>query len=673
MMGTTPIGERQLENGSVAGPGAASTFIVTVHGIGPYASHGATHKLVEALGPALVAALNATPVDFNWYEIVEAERDGSEKVRQLAASILEAAHLSSEAQVGAAGYLVRGAGFLFEALFKLSLLSVPVCILLLISAVPLYVGLGAFGLAERGASLALHWIVVLWTLTADFLVTGLVLSALLRVIGLRLFAATLLRRLILVVLQPVVPVMYRLGDTNTRQWLRGLAYFAVFYGFVAGGIGWWSPDAAAQYSGLNFTNLSITAGALFTFYLVGLGISKVINVPVKLARDIFNYIGDARHRAIIQDGLRRNVEEQCGHGAEISRGAHLILVGHSLGSVIALDSLCNSSLWARFASISLVTCGSPIHRCFQRFFPGLYFPRDAAGCIGRIQSRSQTVRWLNVFRAGLLRGDPVGQALFSHGGSGTDLPVYQRARILMKAHLDYWDDPEVLKSVAGSWQRMLPQLQRREEQISPTPIRHPSIFDQLHNVALTALALSVFGGFVFAWTNAVAIIHDRKTVAQDYLARVVSTGVVSRATVTHSTTHWGYGEDISFPVQVYEFEFKDRDGVVRRLVFHEEENSGIEGGLYFDSAALRKALGRKEESKDKQTFEVPILYLEDDRDHLTLADQRLRPTASGFPTFELILTGIRGSFWLIIIVLGLSYLAARSVVQMILPPTSYRR
>src|SRR5438094_23619 len=125
-----PMGESQLDNVAVAGLGGSGTFIVTVHGIGPYdASHGATGKLMRVLDEGLVATLK--PVDFDWCATVEAGRDDSEKVTQLSTSILEAAHLSGDERTRAAGYLVRAVGFLFEMLFKLSLFSIPICELLL--------------------------------------------------------------------------------------------------------------------------------------------------------------------------------------------------------------------------------------------------------------------------------------------------------------------------------------------------------------------------------------------------------------------------------------------------------------------------------------------------------------------------------------------------------------
>jgi hypothetical protein len=560
-------------------------------------------------------------------------------------------------------------GFLFEVVFKLSLFSVLMCALLLISAIPIYLRFGTFGLAPSGASFALHWLAVLSIAVGGLLVLGLVVSAFSSVIGLRLFAATLLRRMILVPLQPVIPLAYRLGNAETRQVLRNVALFALFYGLLAGGIHWWSPAAAAQWPGLSIENMSIAAAGFAVALVVGLGISKVISAPVKLARDIFNYIGDINQRALIQESFAAKVRE-------VPRGAHVIVVAHSLGSVIALDSLCNSSVWADFADVSFVTCGSPIFRFFQRFFPGLYFPRDAVDCVSRMQSRSQAVRWLNVFRAGLLKGDPVGQALFSRGGPGTDLPVHQKSRILMSAHLDYWNDVEVIKSVRACWRPMLPSLRTRTEQMSVDPVRHASLFGQMHRIARVALAVCAFGGFVFALTNAFAIVHERRAVAKDFLARAIAKGVEVKAKVTHSTTTWGYGKDLTFPVQVYEFEFEDRNGVLRRLVFRENEHSNFDGGLYFDSVALRKLLGREESNEklfgraesNKQTFEARILYLEDDFAHLTLADPRLRPNQSGFPVFEVLYTGIGPIFFVIILLVSGSYYACRRVAEAILPP-----
>jgi hypothetical protein len=649
------------QDAAIAGLGTSGRFVVTVHGIGTYdASHGATDKIMEALDKGLAATLR--PVDFNWCAMVEGGNDDGEKVRQLSRSILEAAHLTIDEGSGKAGLLVSLTGFLFEVLFKLSWLSVLFCTLLLLSAVPIYLRFGSFGLARAGASYAVYMVMSLWIVTIGIFLSGLVLSILLRVAGLRLFAATLLRRLNLVLLQPVIPLVYRLGDMNTQEDLRGLALFALFYGLLVGAIRWWSgADVAAQWHGLNIRNLSLAAALLAAIYLVGVRISRVIGAPVKLARDIFNYIGDVQQRARIQEGLSRAVQN-------LPSGADVIVVGHSLGSVIALDSLCNSTVWAGFAKVSLVTCGSPILRYFQTFFPGLYFPREASDCVMRIQSQSRVVRWVNVFRAGLL-GDPVGQALFARARLGTDVRVRQPDRILLRAHVKFWEDPAFRNAVKGSWHQLLPPTRMRQQGSPAIPATHASFFDRAHDIAKTALVLCVLSGVLFAVANAFAIVAQRRTAAKDFLQRAASNGVATSARVTHSTTYWGYGENLEFPVQVYEFEFKDRNGILRRLISREEEDSGFDGGLYFDSAALRKFLGR-EESKKKKTFDVQILYLENEADHLTLADPRLRPRPSSFPVFEVLWAGVGSIFWGVVIFLGWHYLACCRIAAAILPPSA---
>src|SRR5216683_2143939 len=65
------IEARMTPPGDRSGASAARTFLVTVHGIGPYdASHGAAARLFSQLDPGLAARL--TPVDFDWFAMVEA-------------------------------------------------------------------------------------------------------------------------------------------------------------------------------------------------------------------------------------------------------------------------------------------------------------------------------------------------------------------------------------------------------------------------------------------------------------------------------------------------------------------------------------------------------------------------------------------------------------------------
>ena len=151
-------------------------------------------------------------------------------------------------------------------------------------------------------------------------------------------------------------------------------------------------------------------------------------------------------------------------------------------------------------------------------------------------------------------------------------------------------------------------------------------------------AWCAFAGLVFAIVNSIFIVHQRRAEARAFLARVTSDGTKTPARVTHSTAGWAYGE-LAFPVQVYEFEFTDRNGVVRQNTFREVESSPFDGGLYFSSQALRKLLNREELGSKRKTFDVEVLYLEADAKHLTLADPRMQAVQSGFPIFEVFWTG----------------------------------
>jgi len=155
--------------------------------------------------------------------------------------------------------------------------------------------------------------------------------------------------------------------------------------------------------------------------------------PAKVLLDIALYAGTPAYRAAIQEHLSLVI------AAIPDRATTAIwVVAHSLGSVIALDSLTNSSAWQPGDRVRLVTLGSPIRRFFFRFFPGAYFePRiDAAACT--IAARVGEFTWLNAFR----RFDYVGTSLGLRG-YGFDLPTRQ----YWPCHANYWGDGCVARTV----------------------------------------------------------------------------------------------------------------------------------------------------------------------------------------------------------------------------------
>jgi hypothetical protein len=112
----------------------------------------------------------------------------------------------------------------------------------------------------------------------------------------------------------------------------------------------------------------------------------------------------------------------------------IILVGHSLGSVVAaqtIASLCATESW--MSRVVLVTLGSPLNyisRAFPKSVPPARKLADAICAAG--------VRWLNLWRL----SDPIGKFL-DIGRSGTVQDCVYKG-----GHMDYWSRAAVWQAVA---------------------------------------------------------------------------------------------------------------------------------------------------------------------------------------------------------------------------------
>lgn len=637
-------------------------FVVTVHGIGPYsAGQGAVARLASTLRS--VDSTSVGFVEFNWCALVERERDDRKHLAQLARSLIIAAHVGCDKRKHRLAWLAHAAGASLELVLKSALSMVAVFGLLLVPALAVYTRFGTFGeWYEHLARFARDAILTVgtWPLWTTGACIGL--AAVLAMVGQRILAASLVRRAILVVAQPILSLTFHLGTADAATLFKRIAVGSFAYGALAGAMHSCSPDSARQWSGLTLSNLAVIGGAFAAAFVVAVALSRVVIAPVKLARDIFNYIGDASQRSVIQDGLEREL-------AKIPTDADVILIGHSLGSVIAVDSLANSAAWKRFARVSLVTGGSPIRRCFQRFFPGLYFARKPDHLISRLQRRSGVVRWINVYRSGVLFGDPVGQRLFESGSAATDIPVRQRERRFLAAHYDYWGDPQIVGAVEQAWHPTMATLETQHAEEFDEPQRHSRIFDALARSAQRLSAWSAGVGFVLSVACCFSIVAERRAEARSFMARVRLEGETATAQMTHWTTTWGYGEDLSFPVQRYEFAFQDDHGLSRSVSLFEAESSSFDGGLYFDSAKFRESIGR-DESTEKRSFEVKVLYLPDVPDRLTLAAPRFHAEELGFPVFELLWVGFGPILFPVILLLGGALYFARVTTRVLLPPSA---
>ncbi len=106
----------------------------------------------------------------------------------------------------------------------------------------------------------------------------------------------------------------------------------------------------------------------------------------------------------------------------------ITFVTHSLGSMIAIDTLRKMTNKWDGPRLELVTMGSPYRKVFNFYFPHLFPPlnRDDIPALSR---------WMNIYRSNDYVGDTVS---FKDG-----FPVDERAKSA-KGHLGYFADPEVM-------------------------------------------------------------------------------------------------------------------------------------------------------------------------------------------------------------------------------------
>jgi hypothetical protein len=148
-----------------------------------------------------------------------------------------------------------------------------------------------------------------------------------------------------------------------------------------------------------------------------------------LVLDVALYLGDTTHREQAQELLHKQIKAS-------SEGRDYLVVGaHSLGSVLAIDTLRRFGLPPHLKKLVLVTGGSPLKRLFAPFFPDQY-PSPADLC-KQIRARHPAFSWFNVYRP----KDPVGASL--ELGEGNDRSTSQPHGVL-KAHPDYWGDQKII-------------------------------------------------------------------------------------------------------------------------------------------------------------------------------------------------------------------------------------
>lgn len=148
---------------------------------------------------------------------------------------------------------------------------------------------------------------------------------------------------------------------------------------------------------------------------------------LKIAADIVRYLGDREYAESLQRQVVRWLLGFTGMGIR-----HVVLVTHSLGSVVAVDTLRQVQGARDVVSVVLYTSGSPLRRYFHRFFPGAYpHPLQLLRQFRRVLPG---LLWVNIFRP----GDEVGTDLQLPSGCERTTGRYR-----FPAHPGYWDDPHV--------------------------------------------------------------------------------------------------------------------------------------------------------------------------------------------------------------------------------------
>jgi hypothetical protein len=293
---------------------------------------------------------------------------------------------------------------------------------------------------------------------------------------------------------------------------------------------------------------------------------------LKVLLDIVRYMGSPRYRQTLQEELDKTV----GSLKPLSGRRRILILAHSLGSVIAVDSLINSTVWKREDDVFLVTLGSPIRRFFLRFFPGYVFPNSVEQSAGAIARRIGVFSWVNIHRLWDYVGGGLNLALTK---VGTEVCTGQPWRIF-SSHTNYWHDDIVFGKLLQALEKAFPAIGTEMPSADPG-YSLPELFDNkrqeriaygAQRVGFALAVLLVVVGFVNFFQNRRIWI---RSVNAD-VASVLKEGTDALAKVTYYQTIEGSGEN-SHAVDHFIFHFPEPYG----------EQPDIQIGALFDSNARR--------------------------------------------------------------------------------------
>jgi hypothetical protein len=184
--------------------------------------------------------------------------------------------------------------------------------------------------------------------------------------------------------------------------------------------------ASGVYIALRIATIVIT---LLVTWLV----ARLTNPVLKVLSDVVRYIGSVEHRRKLQCVLANRFNQitaDCDH---------LIILAHSLGSVIAVDTMLeNKKVFANLRQLDFITMGSPLRRLFHGFFPEIYSSVETIN--GELRNHITRFGWVNIYRP----LDFIGAHLSSNSESTlTEFSTHE----FFKNHTNYWSDDVVAELI----------------------------------------------------------------------------------------------------------------------------------------------------------------------------------------------------------------------------------
>jgi hypothetical protein len=175
--------------------------------------------------------------------------------------------------------------------------------------------------------------------------------------------------------------------------------------------------------------IAIRLGSVVAAFAVMWAVAKVANPLLKVLSDVARYIGIGEHRRKLQTLLTQRLQR------EVDECDRLVILAHSLGSVIAVDTMLRSpQVLAPLKQLDFVTMGSPLRRLFHGFFPEIYSSVDAINL--DLRNNINRFGWVNIYRP----LDFIG----AHLSANPESTILEfNTHELFKNHTNYWSDPVV--------------------------------------------------------------------------------------------------------------------------------------------------------------------------------------------------------------------------------------